>query len=74
MCNLSDVIEEKGIAKGIDKGRAEGKAEGLQEGLQALIDTVKDFVGNDFDKIAQAVRKNEKYANVSDEEIRKYLK
>lgn len=28
MCNLSDLIEEKGIEKGRTEGRAEGRAEG----------------------------------------------
>ena len=62
-------LREEGRAE----GEAKGKAEERQEGLRALIDTIKDFVGDDFNKISQAVRKNEKYANVSDEEIRKYL-
>ena len=32
LCNLSELIEEKGIEKGIVKGKAEGKAEGKEEG------------------------------------------
>ena len=33
MCNLSESVERKGIAK----GRAEGRTEGLMEALQNLI-------------------------------------
>ena len=32
MCNLSDGVEARGIAKGIERGRAEGRAEGRVEG------------------------------------------
>lgn len=32
MCNLSDLIEEKGIEKGRTEGRTEGRAEGRAEG------------------------------------------
>ena len=32
MCNLSDGIWEKGIAKGLVQGKEEGKAEGLAQG------------------------------------------
>ena len=32
MCNLSQGIEEKGIAKGLEKGIIQGRAEGRAEG------------------------------------------
>lgn len=32
MCNLSEGIEEKGIAKGIEKGMEQGLAQGLVQG------------------------------------------
>ena len=37
MCNLSQAIEDKGIAKGIDIGIEKGKAEGVIEGLLLAI-------------------------------------
>ena len=37
MCNLSQGIEEKGIAKGIEKGLAKGREEGLAKGEARLI-------------------------------------
>ena len=60
MCNLSEVILEK------------GKEQGRQEGLQGMVKTVKSLVGDDFGKVCEIIRKNEIYVNVSDEEIRKY--
>ena len=34
MCNLSDVVLEKGLQEGLQKGRQEGFEEGREEGLQ----------------------------------------
>lgn len=34
MCNLSEGIEEKGIAKGIEKGMEQGLAQGRKEGRE----------------------------------------
>ena len=37
MCNLSEGVERRGIAKGKAEGRTEGRTEGLMEALQNLI-------------------------------------
>ena len=55
-----------------EEGRKEGIEEGREEGLCSMVKTVKSFVGDDFDRVCEVIRKNEVYANVSDEEIRKY--
>ena len=73
MCNLSDVVEERGIEQGFSVGKHEGKLEGRMEGLVALVNTLKSFVGNDAEKIIAAVRNNKEYADVSDEEILKLI-
>ena len=52
--------------------RNEEREEGRKEGLCSMVKTVKSFVGDDFDRVCEVIRKNEVYANVSDEEIRKY--
>ena len=80
MCNLGEgLLErgieegiEKGIEKGIEQGIAQGIEQGRQEGLQGMIETVKSLVGDDFDRVCEIIRKNDIYANVSDEEIRRY--
>ena len=76
MCNLGEGLLERGIEegieKGIEKGIEQGIAQGRQEGLQGMIETVKSLVGDDFDRVCEIIRKNDIYANVSDEEIRRY--
>ncbi len=45
--------------------------EGLTLGLKALVRTLKIYCP-DFDTLLNAVRNNEEYINVSEEEVRKY--
>ena len=40
MCNLSEGVENRGIAKGRAEGRVEGRAEGLMESLHNLMDSM----------------------------------
>ena len=60
MCNLSEVI----LAQGIEQG--------IEQGLCSMVQTVKLLIGDDFEKVCEIIRKNEIYASVSDEEIKKY--
>lgn len=39
MCNLSQGVEEKGIAKGLARGRAEGRAEATVTLIRNLMDS-----------------------------------
>jgi len=50
MCNLSQGVEEKGIAKGLIRGRAEGRAEGRTETAVSLIRNLMDSMGFSIDK------------------------
>ena len=59
MCNLSEYIEDQGIAKGIEQG------------LSALVNSLKDFVQGEA--LYQAVIQNEVYKNLSREDVFKYL-
>ena len=68
MCNLGEGLLERGIEEGIEQGLEQGKA----EGLRSLVETVKSLVGDDFQKVCEIIRRNDIYANASDEEIRKY--
>lgn len=72
MCNYSDYIENIGIEKGKAAGIAEGKAAGIAEGLRSLVETLKDLIP-DFEALYQRVIKNEIYADVTREEVRRYL-
>ena len=64
MCEVLDNAIDQGIAKGMKQG--------LEQGLRSMVKTVKSFVGDDFDKACEVIRKNDIYAKVSDESIRKY--
>ena len=52
MCNLSDEVWEKGLAKGREEGHAEGHAEGLAEGM---INAIRGLIINTGWSIEQAM-------------------
>ena len=72
MCNLGEGLLERGIEEGMEKGMEKGIEKGIEKGLRGMVETVKSLVGDDFDRVCEIIRKNDIYANVSDEEIRKY--
>ena len=80
MCNLSDLIEERGIQKGKALGRTEGRNEGLiegrnegrTEGLKALIATLKTLI-SDEEVLYQTVIQQEVYKDIPKETILKYF-
>ena len=45
--------------------------EGLNLGLKALVRSLKKYC-SDFNALLSAVRENEEYSNISEEEVRKY--
>ena len=72
MCNLGEGLLERGIEEGMEKGMEKGIEKGIEKGLRGMVETVKSLVGDDFDRVCEIIRKNDIYANVSDEDIRKY--
>lgn len=44
---------------------------GVEKGLRALVNSLKDYI-KDFDALYEAIIKNEDYANVSKEQVKKY--
>ncbi len=38
MCNLSEVVEERGIKKGVEQGLAQGIEQGIEQGIRGLVD------------------------------------
>jgi predicted transposase/invertase (TIGR01784 family) len=57
---------------GLEDGFKDGFADAFEKSLKALVNMSKNFYSN-FTEICAAVRSNEGYENVSDEDIRKYL-
>ncbi len=53
------------------KGRAEGLIEGRAEGLKSLIDTLKEYCP-DFYTLYQKVVANKAYADVTEDDVKKY--
>ena len=66
MCTYAEYIERKGIEQGIESGITQGKNEGLRALIRSLLAYIPDFA-----QLCTAVRKNEEYADVSEEEVRK---
>jgi flagellar biosynthesis/type III secretory pathway protein FliH len=64
MCNLSELVEERGIKK----GRAEGLAEGLAQGLQDMVYSLHD-ANVPLEQIYTIVKGRKNYANVTEKEI-----
>ena len=48
-----------------------GMEQGLESGLEALVNSLKLFLP-DFQAVMEAVKKNESYAHVTEEQVRKY--
>lgn len=63
---------KSGLADGFNDGFKDGFKDGFEKSLKALVNMSKNFCAN-FTEICTAVRSNEGYENVSDEDIRKYL-
>lgn len=59
MCNFSEGYVERGIEKGLEKG------------LKALVSALKKIYST-FEDVLNAVRKEEEYKNVTEEQVRKY--
>lgn len=39
MCNLSEVVEERGIKKGVEQGLAQG----IEKGIRGLVDILREM-------------------------------
>ncbi len=66
MCNLSQGVMEKGIARGLAKGRAEGMAEGMAKGI---LSSIKGLMKNTGVSVEQAMS----MMDVPEEERQKYM-
>lgn len=73
MCNLSEVLVEKGleqgIEKGIEQGIEKGIAQGIEQGIEAFItDKLEDGISSEI-----IIQKLEKRFNLTNEKAREYL-
>ena len=65
MCNLSDLVEERGIRKGMELGLEQGLEHGRREKQEAFLGLVRDGL-LDLSEAAKRLEMNE-------EELRKFL-
>ena len=68
MCNLSDLIEERGI----QKGRMEALKEFRNEEVKALVNIVKTFIP-DEELLYQTLIQHEIYKDIPKEVVSKYF-
>lgn len=71
MCELLDKYWNDGVATGMRRGRQTGLQESLENGLAALVASLK-LLFPDFQTVLEAIRKNDCYAHVKEEQVRKY--
>jgi hypothetical protein len=43
MCNLSEVVEERGIKKGVEQGLTQGIEQGIEQGIRGLVDILREM-------------------------------
>ncbi len=65
-----DVATQISVAK--RKSEKEGRREGKEEGLEALVQSLKEYLP-DFNQLYAAVIKNKAYADVTENQVRKYF-
>ncbi len=65
-----DVATQISVAK--RKSEKEGRREGKEEGLEALVQSLKEYIP-DFNQLYAAIIKNKAYADVTENQVRKYF-
>lgn len=71
MCTFAEEMTQRGIKQGLKQGVEKGLEQGLSKGLKALVTSLKYCLG-DFSMVYEAVIANEEYADVTEDEVRKY--
>lgn len=69
MCNLSDLVEERGIKKGIELGLEQGLEQGLERGRQEKLEAFLGLVRDGLLELSEAAKR----VGMSEEEFRKLL-
>ena len=64
MCNLSEGVEQKGIAKGIAKGRTYGIVEGIATSIRNLMESMGWSIEQAMDALQIPTEERQTYANM----------
>ena len=70
MCNLSDVVEERGIEQGMERGIKQGMERGIKRGITGLVEVLREM-GTPSELIIEKIMKK---FSLTEEKAREFVK
>ena len=70
MCNLSDVVEERGIEQGMERGIKQGMERGIKRGITGLVEVLREM-GTPSEVIIEKIMKK---FSLTEEKAREFVK
>ena len=70
MCNLSDVVEERGIEQGMERGIKQGMERGIERGITGLVEVLREM-GTPSEVIIEKIMKK---FSLTEEKAREFVK
>ena len=70
MCNLSDVVEERGIEQGMERGIKQGMERGIERGITGLVEVLREM-GIPREAIVEKIMKK---FSLTEEKAREFVK
>ena len=70
MCNLSDVVEERGIEQGMERGMELGLEQGMERGITGLVEVLREM-GTPSELIIEKIMKK---FSLTEEKARGFVK
>ena len=70
MCNLSDVVEERGIEQGMERGIKQGMERGIERGITGLVEVLREM-GTPSELIIEKIMKK---FSLTEKKAREFLK
>ena len=70
MCNLSDVVEERGIERGMERGMELGLEKGMERGITGLVEVLREM-GTPSELIIEKIMKK---FSLTEKKAREFLK
>ncbi|MFR2236385.1 MAG: hypothetical protein ACLS55_12810, partial [Lachnospiraceae bacterium] len=71
MCNLSDVVEERGIEQGMERGIKQGMERGIKQGIERGLVEVLREMGTPSEVIIEKIMKK---FSLTEEKAREFVK
>ena len=70
MCNLSDVVEERGIERGMERGIKQGIERGMERGITGLVEVLREM-GTPSEVIIEKIMKK---FSLTEKKAREFVK